>query len=697
MNHSTDSLPAQQELFSTPADAPLVLPTRRDLYSQPNLKSVFEACHDHIYANEGLLKEKIFNEVVKLILMKLVDEGGEYDSQVRFGITSEECARVLSGEQSGFEKRIHGLFEETKRQYGRFFESDNGLLLSSESLAFTVAQLQLISLKLTPRDVKGEAFQAIVYRHARGDRGEFFTPNPVVRLTVGILDPQAGEFVIDPAAGSGGFLIETIRNIGNDHSTDRSPERASENIRRHVRGIEFNPDIARSAMIRLAFEGGSGDEVECRNALKNLTDHLGSYDVLITNPPFGTKGRIREKSVLTAYDLARKWKRASAGRFQQTRALLTGQTPEVLFLERCIKLLKPGGRMAIVLPDGLLHNSSSAHIRQWLMEQADVFAVISLPQETFIPYGTGIKTSVIFARRRNGDSPRRSVFMAKIRRIGYDVKGQIVFKRDTSGTPIIDASGERVIDDEIEEVVEAFRAYKGGTDPGQADDRFVLGSKVLNGRFDVEHYLPSDLELIDRLSQSHTTRLGQLADIVTRRVRLQGDREYRYIAISDIDARSMRVVNQQIVRGADAPSRASFKVHAGDILTAVSGASTGTEKHASAIVTQEEDGAICSNGLAVLRNVRDIDLFYLLSYLRTPAFLRQVKRQLTGHAIPAISKEDLGNVLVAIPGPTIMDRISAKLREAQELRKEAQKVSSDAIDLASLMATGADVRIPSEV
>jgi type I restriction enzyme M protein len=157
------------------------------------------------------------------------------------------------------------------------------------------------------------------------------------------------------------------------------------------------------------------------------------------------------------------------------------------------------------------------------------------------------------------------------------------------------------------------------------------------------------------------------------------DELIRYVAISDIDPLTMEIVNQQEMQAHEAPSRATYRVRTADILTAVSGASTGTARHASALVAEESNGAICSNGLAVLRDVRTIHPLYLLAYLRTPAFLRQVRRLRTGHAIPAITLDDLGEVLVAIPSSVDQTRTAGKVDELQSLRRAAIAIGREVV------------------
>ncbi len=658
----------QPLLFTEESLLSLALPSPQELHPAANLSAVFDECHNYIYANEGLLKDKIFHEMVKLLIMKLYDEQNNVQNGLQFGVTSSEYRDILANRPSGFEGRMAALFAAVRSKYGGFF-LDDALKLKPLTLAYVISRLQNISLSRTPGDVKGEAFQAFVYRHQRGDRGEFFTPHPIVRLAVEMIAPRPDEKIIDPACGSGGFLIQAISYISHYYpSTDKAAY-----VQERIAGIEFNPDVALSAMIRLAFEGGAGTEITCTNALVENRSLQEAFDIVLTNPPFGSKGKIEDQRILKSYILARRWNRTYDNEWEATRNVLPGQSPEILFIERCLKLLRPGGRMAIVLPDGLLQNVSNSHIRFWIRSQAKVLGVVSISQEAFVPYGTGIKTSLLFLQKLPADANR--VFMAQVKKIGYDVKGQPIYKRDERGKPLRTPAGLPLIDDDIDEIVRAYRRFQRGDFDFESDAVYSVPEELLNARLDVEHYRPEDRKLLERLQANGARPLGTIAEILnqTDDFRLSENGEIRYIAISDVDARTMQVVSQQIIKPQEAPSRATYRVRQGDIITAISGASTGTSRHATALITEDEDGAICSNGFAVLRNIHGVEPLFLLAYMRTEYYLRQVRRLMTGHAIPAISIEDLASVLVPIPPVEVQKKIANEIANILTIRKQALK------------------------
>ncbi len=675
---SRDSQAGQFVLWETEDFLPAGLPRKSDLRPAQNLLSILEDCHNYLYANEGMLNEKIFREILKLMSVKLLDEQLADVEGIRFGITASEYRAVLANGGQSFRIRIQELYSRLREVYPKFF-SDAEIMLSPRSLAYVVQRIQFLSLTDTPTDVKGEAFQTFFTRYQRGDRGEFFTPFPIVDLAVALVDPKPQESLIDPACGSGAFLLQAVRHI-----CKRYPQVSkSDYINENIRGIEFNPDIASAAQMRLSLEGATSNPILCANALEVGVELNGRYDIVLANPPFGSRGKIDAPNLLAQYDLGYRWHKTSSVQWHRTSELLTGQTPEILFVELCVRLLRPAGRLAIVLPDGILQNATTEHVRAWIRSQADVLAVISIPQIAFVPFGTGVKTSLLLLQKHPTEVNR--VFMAIPQKIGYDVKGQPLYLRDSRGHFLHDEQGNIAVESDLPEVVRLYKQTQDGDTTWQSTIAFYISSTELNHRLDAEHYLPSDISLIDQIRRYPARRLCEVAEIVRDGddFRNSDQKIINYIAISEVIPELAVVSSTQKVSSRNAPSRAKYRVRTGDIITAVSGASTGTLRHATAIITEDEDGAICTNGFAVLRNFSEVDPFYLLAYMRTDFFLRQIRRLLRGHAIPAITLDDLASILVPILPEEIESEIAQKMKYSIERYKMSLKNSSDAVNTIS--------------
>lgn len=488
-----DRAPYFREVFRIPkcGETTIHLPEKKDLKPAPELRSVFETCHNYIYANEGLLKEKVFNEVLKLIFIKMVDEK-KISSKCEFGITTEEEEEIKEGKPSAFTDRILKLFEEVKSRYSDVFDPNERINLKPITLAFVVGQLQEYSLIETKADVKGIAFQTFVYAHQRGERGEFFTPHPIVELAVEMLDPKDDEKFIDPACGSAGFLVRGMNFVKEKFINERPDKKSKANeflkeyAHAHIAGMDINPDLDKVAKMHMILydDGHSGifsanslspiDELiassEKAGVPRSLRPYENSFDILMTNPPFGSKGKVTDKRILKQFELGYKWKQEkNSGKWVKTNELQNGQVPDILFIERCLQLLKDGGRMAIVLPDGNLNNSSLGYVREFIQQKARILAVISMPTGTFMHAGVNPKTSLLFLQKLNEQALNKlkknnySIFMGVVEKVGYDLNSKTpkaIYKKTERGEIIKDANGDPVIETDIPEIIEAFKEFK---------------------------------------------------------------------------------------------------------------------------------------------------------------------------------------------------------------------------------------------
>lgn len=459
---------------------------KKDLIPVANLKSVFDVIHNYVYANEGFLKERVFTEMLRIIFMKMVDEKSS-DPRCQFRITEKELGEVEEGRGNAFVARMGKLFRRVKKEYRAIFDPLEEISLKPVTLAFAVSQLQKYSLLRTPADAKGVAFQTFVHAKLRGERGEFFTPYPIIELAVKMLDPKDDEAVLDPACGSGTFLIQAMKDVWDKIGRYRSDldEATRKDIkiryaRAYIRGIDINSDLAKVAKMHMILydDGHTGifaanslytfDEIR-KMALEAGAGEIGQdmFDIVLTNPPFGTKGKVTDKRILEQFDLAHKWKYDRKSKeWNKTGELQRGVSPEILFIERCIQFLSDTGRMATVVPDGILTNVSLGWIRRWIQDHARILAVVSLPQETFIPYGAGTKTSVLFLQKLDGESLQKlmeqnyPIFMAVAEKIGYDVRGRTLYQKNEKGETLRDENGEPRVDTDIPTIIRRFNEVK---------------------------------------------------------------------------------------------------------------------------------------------------------------------------------------------------------------------------------------------
>ncbi len=473
-----------------------------------NLLFAFRRCHDYTAHNEGLSKEASFWELLKLIFAKIEDERS---GELQFYVTSAERSSETGRQKA--RRRIAKLFEEkVAKKYSGLFRNADSVELKPDALSFVVSQLQGYSLLKSSVDVKGVAYEEIVGANLRGDRGEFFTPRNACRMAVEILDPRPGELILDPACGTAGFLIiamnhalmriaETQRATWADSEQPDDYEIAelyrarNEYLRDYLRGLDLNPELVKAARMNMVMNNdgyGGLHQADSLDFPKRWSSEaqqaigLDSVDVLFTNPPFGTKIRI-EGPKLEQYELAAQWDLDEDGEHWSMRVgpdnkvvRQTSQPPELLFIERALQFVKPGsGRIAMVVPNGILNNPGLAYVRSWLTSHAQLLGVVDMQRDLFQPHND-TQTSMVFLRRlAEGEAPPPTpVFFAVADRIGHDKRGATVYKRDEQGMDIVRSTietveqvvdglivkrlveiKEPVVDDQLPEVVVAFRKW----------------------------------------------------------------------------------------------------------------------------------------------------------------------------------------------------------------------------------------------
>lgn len=644
------------------------------------LYQLFGKIHNNIYANEGLSPYEALNEFVKLLFIKLEIEK-KFPSKANSFISDEEYNDINEGKENEFKTRMTDMFDKVKAEYEGIFDSNDSIKLKTQTIAFVIKNLQQVNFLEMEGDAKGAAFQKFIFSSMRGDRGQFLTPDPILELIVNFMKPTSEDTIIDPACGTGGFLIESLRYV------KRNEKATLSNLFSNMFGLEISPFVLKLAKIRMVLEGDghagivNTDGLSDIEKLKNLVSWKvkGGFDLVLTNPPFGTQGRISDKSSLKRFKFAHVWKRKNNSDFFATSDLQRNQTPEILFVERCIQLAKNGGRIAIVLPDGILENKTMSYIRSFLLDSLQILGVVSLPPKTFIPHGTGVKTSVLFMRKVEPEELERlkkedyGIFFSIVENVGYvgNKNATPTFKKGTNG--------EEVLDEDITEIIESFNRFENGVAINESNLSFTRKISEIENRLDAEFYKPLYKNLIDDLKERGAVQLGELVAVKSKKAAIlkKSSAWIDYVEITNVSSSTNEIVSSQRMLVKDSPSRASYEIKEGEVITAVAGVSTGTENQATAIVTKEFDGAICTNGFRVLIP-NHIDKFYLAYYLKTEYFLSQVRRYLTGAAIPSIVEDDLKKIYVLIPSEEKEREISNAIRNAYKMREEARLLLKEA-------------------
>ncbi len=493
-----------------------------------SLIKVFKRSHDYIYGNEGRKKDA-FWQLLNLIFCKL------YDEKRRF-MPSEESYRrkfwVGVKEQNTEEgrkavaKRIKGLFEELKGDeiFSEVFDGNEAIGLTDKGIAFIAGELSKYSFLDASVDVKGMAYETIVSNTLKQEAGQFFTPRNIIKSMVEMMNPTENDRVLDPACGSGGFLVMVLDHVRKQIAAELYPDldgpllaekfnsmEVNERVRayaeRSIFGFDFDPDLKKAARMNMVMAGDGHANIFHVNSLaypnwehpteiekiksaigkslsemKDIESRYGNearekFDMVFTNPPFGAKVKV-DKEIIYNQDGSLRY---DLGAYSDA--------PEVLFIEACYHFLKPGGKMAIVLPDGILGNPNMVAVREWILARFKILASIDLAIEAFLPQ-VGVQSSLLFLQKKTeleyqlaqeGEDDYE-VFMAIAEKLGKDRRGNPIYLRDDDGAEILfetetkyivykkDSNNEvksriekiRKLDDDLPTITEAYLKFLNG-------------------------------------------------------------------------------------------------------------------------------------------------------------------------------------------------------------------------------------------
>jgi len=391
------------------------------IVSRDDLIRVLDKAHQTVWQGGKLAPTTAFDEISKLLFCKLQEEkertvtskGEPYKFQIGTHETPEEVF-----------KRIDKIYQYAKTKDAEVFKED--IRLNPKVVYGVVEHLQSINFNKTDLDTKGVAFERFMEDFFKGKMGQFFTPREVIQFAVRMLKPEEDKLVLDPACGSGGFLLNAMDYV-RELADKEYPDNEGENFRMwhdfakdNLYGIEINDQIARVCKMNMIIHDDGHTNIISTDSLRNVNEiseihqsfGKNKFDIILTNPPFGATVKSTEHDYLGKYKLGENKK---------------NQKTEILFIERCLEFLKSGsGKMAIVLPDGILTNSSLQYVRDFLMEKSQILAVVSLPQFAFTHFGAGVKSSLIFVRKKkeNERAGNYPIFMAIAEHIGYDATGR---------------------------------------------------------------------------------------------------------------------------------------------------------------------------------------------------------------------------------------------------------------------------------
>ena len=452
--------------------------TYNDLETVVDLKQLISDLEEVVLANSGV---NSFEEIFKLIYTKLYDE-------LETPRNENRRFRVLAGETNKENlNNISRLFEEAKKEWRDVFKANDEIEIPENAIVPAVSLLQKYRLFGSNLQIIDDAFEYLINQDSRGEKGQYFTPRPVIDMAVKMLAPSAKDVIIDTASGSCGFLLHAMQyvwenEINQEKYGSDTKMKQKEYAEKHLFGIDFDPRSVKigKAMMLIAGDGKTNvtyansldsevwnedaktkfrqflthykDSEENRKNQEKMTDF--NFDIVLTNPPFA--GEIKG-TLLNKYDLGFKWDK----NFNKTNKHQNKVSRDVLFIERNLSFLKSSGKMAIVLPQSIFNGAQMEYVRQFLFKKARILAVVGLQGNTFKPH-TGTKTSVLLLQKwGENEKPLEDypIFMAVSKKGGKDNSGDYIYKKDSDGNIQYDLKGKKIIDHDLDEIADGFLKF----------------------------------------------------------------------------------------------------------------------------------------------------------------------------------------------------------------------------------------------
>ncbi len=679
--------------------------TKDKLKPVKNLKPIFRRMLYTLYSNTNISrKEKLGSEMIKLIFCKIYDEQYNLDKPPKFKIGFRDTYVDVK-------RNVIELWKDVKKdlvEEGIFGKNDE-IILDPKSIMWVVGELEKYSLINTDKDVVGDAFEVFAERQFAGEKGEFFTPREVVKMAIEIINPQPKEKVLDPACGSGGFLIYALEHIWN--IMDNSPEyKTSRNLeglkkdfaRKYFYGIDKEVDLVKICKAYMSIIGDGRSNIVTADSLKSAEDweevarstlttdgnKLKKFNIILTNPPFGSKIKIKHQDILERYDLGHEWKENK----EEKRWIKTNKTketePQILFIELCLRLLEDGGRMAIVLPDGIFGNPTDGYIRQWIKDKAEILAVIDCPHTTFMPH-THTKTSVLILKKwERTKSSNYPIFMSIVEKCGHDNRGKEIYKKDEKG--------KEILDEEFSEAAKIYLNYPSRVIKQYNRLGFTFYEENLkNGILIPRYYDPDTRKQIQELNKTGLYELKSIKELMNEGILeikgaggTVGSEEYNiydyipFLRTSDIGAWETRnhavqnVNNETFIKYKDKQN-----LKEGDILFV----KDGTYRIGETIILTEYDLKMLVQSHFL--KIRSLDRKrldpYLLLYLLNVSIVR---KQIDERTFVQATLSTIGDRLVEVILPILKDEVR-KRKITEQMRNFILQRATSRNEINKLFAT----------
>ena len=618
--------------------------------------------------------EKRYEIILQLLLAKIFDEHA-FETRPLLPLNIQDYAS-LGFTADMTKKKIAGIVKRAVSFYEKHLPNkiSDTLELSGDTLFEILRVLAPVKIIQSKRDVVQTFYMKFAKDLYKWDMAQYFTPTTVTDFIVDIINPQFGEHIADPACGSADFLVAAFR-IGRKYNPGFAD---------CVWGIDNSPNAVQVAVLNMVLNGDGKTNIIKDDSLENIEKYSEKFDIITCNPPFGTKIVEKRKHVLQQFDLAFDWSLEN-GNMVKTNSILSQQETGILFVELCLKACKPGGRIAIILPNGYLGNRSEKYhlLREWLLRHARIAAIVSLPRFTFKSSGADVSASVIYLEKRLSPLLRLededySFAVEMIEKVGWDAGNKkatpMYVRNQDDGSLIIDESGSPIIDCDFEAALKRISASDAATffewlrigkvsdfkDAGWTSSiAQVYGDPDLT--LDPKRYSKKVAELRSNLLKENHMLLGELVDIIPERQLTSGKKAvviksqtYQYVEIQDM---GYGEYYSHELRGWELPSRARHFAEADDIFFgAIWGSVTKW-----CFIAQNAENVVITNGCYRCRMKKGKEIFLpdLLTYLNSEGWAVQMRAFARGSdGLAEICISDVINIVIPILPDSVRQEIS---------------------------------------
>lgn len=653
---------------------------KSELARPRDIKGLLRRCHNKLHARGAASDEEDLTlDMVRILMAKALDEMADA-ALPSFYCTPEEYhspeGRAISA------NRVRALFNQAKEIYSGVFREEERITVDDRAICDVVGELQQFRLLSDDSisdewDIMGHAYEEYTAVSLKRKRGQFFTNRLAVDFLVHLVNPKFNDLVLDPAGGSAGFLSGALRYVRQklgEQAARKELARTNLNIfRQRLYMVEISHRLVKVAKTAMILHGDGhtgmtqGDALGSFDELDSLLLSAcgkGKPTVILTNPPFAGvgDGRIIDPRVLERFECGHRWVEKNGVYGPSSELLSEGAPPEMLFFERCLEWLAPGGRLGIVVPKSFLDTATYRPARALMFREAKLLAVTNCHKNTFQPH-TGVRTSLLLIQKRKAKDARDNpnIFMAISRAIGQDSEGVPIYARDATGN-ITDA-----LDEDLHSIARAWDDHNKGQ-LSTSEYQFSIDASRIDGNLNInpQAYRPSlnrTIELIEALDEADewsVLRLGEIESIqIFKGPRLKSENlivendgaknvgvEPYYTPSAVLQERkdAAKFLDTSRANPAQAATIATIRVKRGDLVVTRSGTIGRV-----AIITSLFDGAIVSDDLIRIRVEDEVLRLYIWAFLETEAAQHQIMRNEYGAIQQHLEPEHVRAILIPIP------------------------------------------------